>query len=219
MVPRVAVIDPAMTIGLPRSITASSGLDAIVQLVEAFTTPTATPYSDLFALAGAQRALAAFPIVLDDPADVAARASMSLAATLSGLALANAKLGAVHGLAAALGGLLPAPHGIVCGIMAAPIFTLTVNRLRQSDPDCEPLHRYQQLAAMATGTPTARAEGFPIWIAALVRSAGLPRLRDLGVTTDLIPQIAESAVRSSSTKGHPTVLTARDFQGLLTLAR
>ena len=114
MLPTVARVDPGLTIRLPPALTASTGLDALTQCIEPFVSPQANPLTDGLAREGMRRAARALLRAVRDGADIEARTDMCVASLCGGLSLANAKLGAVHGFAAPLGGMFPIPHGVAC---------------------------------------------------------------------------------------------------------
>ena len=111
---RIALVDPDLTLDLPPAVTAATGMDALTQLLEAYVCTRANPMTDALCRAGLPRVAKALPAVWKNPRDTAAREDLSLAALWSGVALANAGLGAVHGFAGPIGGVLSAPHGAVC---------------------------------------------------------------------------------------------------------
>jgi alcohol dehydrogenase class IV len=126
MLPTVALIDPVLTYTLPPAVTASTGLDALTQCIEPFVSPNANPLSDAVAREGIRRAAVALRRAFHDGADVDARRDMAVASVCGGLALANAKLGAVHGFAAPLGGLFPVPHGTACARLLPSVAAINV---------------------------------------------------------------------------------------------
>ena len=130
LLPRIALVDPALTLSLPPLETAATGLDALTQLIETYVTPRANPVTDLLALDGIARAARALPRALRDGADREARADMALASLFGGLCLANAGLGAVHGIAAPLGGRHPVPHGVACALLLSHVFETNARVLR-----------------------------------------------------------------------------------------
>jgi alcohol dehydrogenase class IV len=117
MLPRLAVVDPELTWDLPPAITASTGLDALTQLIEPYVSTRANAMTDLYCVEGMRRAAVALPRAYADGADRAARHDMAWASLLGGLSLANAGLGAVHGFAAPVGGMFPAPHGAISELL------------------------------------------------------------------------------------------------------
>jgi len=201
LVPRAVVVDPAVTVSCPRDVTAASGLDAITQLVESFVCRFRAPVPRALVLDALPRAVAALPRVLAEPGDLEARAAMSHAALLSGMALTNSGLGMAHGVAAALGIECGTPHGAACAVML-PI-AVAVNRpacaadfalLEQSiDPDAPP-------------DPQAAADAFTRRIDDLCVAAGTPRrLADVGLDRDRLAWLAENS-GGASMRGNPVPL-------------
>jgi alcohol dehydrogenase class IV len=157
MMPAVAVVDPELTVTCPPDVTASSGLDALTQCLEPLTSIKANPISDALAREGLARAATGLRRAFADGSDLEARTDMSLAALLSGMALANAKLGAVHGLAAPLGGMTGAAHGRICAAVLAATTEVNLRALGQREPGSPALARYAEAARLLTGRPDARA--------------------------------------------------------------
>lgn len=211
MLPRLAIVDPELTANLPRSITASTGLDALTQLIEPYVSSRANPMTDMFCVEGIRRAASALPRVWNNGADRAARANMSWASLLGGLALANAGLGAVHGFAAPIGGRFPAPHGAVCAAVLPHAMEVNVAALRQRAPGSPALKRYAEIARLVSGRPQAEAEDGVRWTAMLCRKLEIPGLRAYGVTEDDIPALVEGAARASSMKANPIPLTEEEL--------
>lgn len=209
MLPAVAVVDPLLTLGCPPALTAASGADALTQSLEAFTTPYATPLTDPLARDGLVRAGRSLRRAVEHGDDVDARTDLSVAALLSGMALANSKLGAVHGLAAALGGRLGAPHGQVCAAVLAATTAANVAALARTD--APGLARYDAAAVALTGRPGARAGDAVAWLADLVAALGVPGLGELGLARDDVPDVVADALAASSTRGNPVALTADEL--------
>jgi len=218
MLPRLAAIDPELTYGLPRAITASTGLDALTQLIEPYVSVRANPMTDQFCVEGIRRAAAALPRVWDDGGDRAARANMSWASLLGGLALANAGLGAVHGFAAPVGGMFPAPHGAVCAAVLPHAMAINVGALRQRAPESDALRRYDEVARLLTGSAHSTAEDGVRWIAQLCRKLEIPPLRAYGVSEPDIPGLVDKAARASSMKGNPIVLAPEELREIVARA-
>ncbi|SFK14679.1 iron-containing alcohol dehydrogenase [Cellulomonas sp. KH9] len=211
MLPAVAVVDPLLTLGCPPDLTAASGADALTQCLEAYTTPQATPLTDPLARDGLVRAGRSLRRVVEHGDDVGARTDLSVAALQSGMALANARLGAVHGLAAALGGRLGAPHGQVCAAVLAATTAANVAALRRTDPHGPGLARYDDAAVALTGLPGARADDAVAWLADLVAALAVPGLGTLGLARDDVPDVVADALAASSTRGNPVTLTPAEL--------
>jgi len=211
MLPAVAVVDPLLTLGCPPDLTAASGADALTQCLEAYTTPQATPLTDPLARDGLVRAGRSLRRVVEHGDDVDARTDLSVAALQSGMALANARLGAVHGLAAALGGRLGAPHGQVCAAVLAATTAANVAALRRTDPHGPGLARYDDAVVALTGLPGARADDAVAWLADLVAALAVPGLGTLGLARDDVPDVVADALAASSTRGNPVTLTPAEL--------
>ena len=151
MLPRVAIVDPELTYSLPPAITASTGLDALTQLIEPYTCNSPNPMIDAICREGMQRAARSLKRAYQNGSDAAAREDMSIAALFGGMALANAKLGAVHGFAGPLGGLFPAPHGMICARLLPFVVEANVRALQMREPDSPVLKRYDEVAQLLTG--------------------------------------------------------------------
>jgi len=218
MLPCLAVVDPALTNDLPRSITAYTGLDALTQLIEPYVSARANAMTDLFCADGIRRAAAALPCAWDNGRDAEARAEMSWASLLGGMALSNAGLGAVHGFAAPVGGMFPAPHGAVCAALLPHAIDVNIRALREREPRGLALRRYEEVARMLTRRPQARAEDAAAWTAQICRKLEIQPLRAYGVGDAHIEELAEKAARTSSMKGNPIVLTPAELREIIVRA-
>jgi len=207
MLPAVAVIDPELTYSLPPSITASTGLDALTQCIEPFVSPHANPLSDAVAREGIHRASGALRRAFSNGNDREARRDMAVASLCGGLALANAKLGAVHGFASPLCGMFPVPHGMACARLLPLIAEINVRALRARMPNAVALARYDEVARIVTGDASARAEDAAVWLRELVAELSVPGLASYGVKGGDIPRVVAAACQASSMQGNPIVLT------------
>ena len=207
MLPRVAIVDPELAAGLPPAVTASTGLDALTQLVEPFVSVAANPLTDALAREAIPRVPGALRRAVADGSDLAAREGLALAALFGGLALANARLGAVHGLAAPLGGVVPAPHGVVCARLLPEIVAVNARALAERDPRSPARARYDEIARLLTGDPAAAVEDAVGFLRALVEDLAVPRLRTFGLARDAFGELIARAQRASSMKGNPVPLT------------
>jgi alcohol dehydrogenase class IV len=211
MLPKAAVIDPDLTLDLPPEITASTGLDALTQLIEAYVSKRANALADLFCLEGIRRASQSLLRVWRNGGDHQARESMSFASLLSGLALANAGLGVVHGFAAPLGAMLHAPHSALCAAVLPHGIAINIEALRQRARDHDALRKYREIARILTGDEAAQPENGADWIAALCQQLSISRLRAHGLVHRQIPELVEKTEAANSTKGNPIPLTADEL--------
>ncbi len=215
MIPRVALVDPRLTVSCPAPVTASSGLDALTQCLEPFVSARANPLTDGLAREGLRRAASGLRAAYADGADLAARTDMAICSLLGGLALANAKLGAVHGLAGVIGGTADVPHGIACAAVLPAVIEANVRALR-SRPDGGPvLDRYAEAARLLTGTPSASVEDGLAWIRETLTLLASPGLGAFGIRPDQADDIAAGAARSSSMQGNPVALSHGDLRAIL----
>ncbi len=168
MLPDVAIVDPELTLSMPPAVTAATGLDALTQCLEPFVSHLATPLTDGFCREGLARAARSLRRAYHHGSDVAARRDMALASLCGGLALANAKLGAVHGFAGPIGGMFDAPHGAVCARLLPLVMTANVRALEERSPNSPALVRYAEVAKIVTGDADASiADGVDLGAGAL----------------------------------------------------
>ncbi len=218
MLPRVALVDPRLTHGLPPALTATTGLDALTQLLEPFVSVRANPMTEALCREGLRRCARSLRRVFNDGDDDDAREDMALASLFGGLALANAGLGAVHGFAAPIGGMFPAPHGAVCAALVAPVTRANLAALRGRRPDSPSLARYTEAARLLTGDVEATADDGAAWLARLVADLRIPGLAAHGVTPADLPTIAAKAAQASSMKGNPINLEPEELSAILAAA-
>jgi alcohol dehydrogenase class IV len=218
MLPRLAVVDPELSVDLPLEITASTGLDALTQLIEPYVSVRANPMTDLFCADGIARAARALPLVCNEPSNRRARSDMAWASLLGGMSLANAALGAVHGFAAPLGGMFPAPHGALCAALLPHVMEANVRALRARAAVSPALVRYEQVARWLTGRADAAAEDGGEWVAALCSKLRIPPLSRYGVDVAAIPDVVAKAARASSMKGNPVLLAEEELTSILVAA-
>ena len=213
MFPRLAVVDPQLTHSLPPAITASTGLDALTQLIEPFVSNSANPLTDALCREGMRRAARSLRRAYEDGGNAAAREDMALASLFGGLALANAKLGAVHGCASPLGGLFPAPHGAICARLLAHIMDVNVRALQVHAAGSP--SRYAEIARILTGRSDATISDGIEWVRSLCADLEIPGLSRYGLTEAGIPTVVAEAQRASSMKGNPVVLSDRELAAVL----
>ncbi len=218
MLPKVALVDPLLTYAMPPELTAATGLDALTQLVEAFVSCKANPLTDGLCREGLHQAGRSLKRAFNEGKDADARCDMAIASLFSGLALANAKLGAVHGFAGPLGGMLGAPHGMICGKLLPYVTAANVRALRDRAVDSPALTRFDEVAQILTGQGTAQASDAVVWVQELCDHLGLPGLRRYGLTEEMFPTAVAKARQASSMKGNPIELTELELTEILAAA-
>jgi alcohol dehydrogenase class IV len=212
---KVAVVDSELTYDLPPALTASTGLDALTQLIEPFVCNRANPMTDGLCIEGLRRAARSLRVAFGNGKDKDARADMAVASLFSGLALANAGLGAVHGFAGPIGGSFPAPHGAVCAALLPHVMAMNLRALRQRDPNGPALARYGEAAWWLTGDMKAGADDGLKWVRALVLDLKIPRLGGLGIRREHFPDLVARAANASSMKANPIALTPAELAEIL----
>jgi alcohol dehydrogenase class IV len=211
LLPRLALVDSTLTHDLPPQITAGSGLDALTQLIEPFVSRRAQPIADGLCLEGLARAAWALRRAYHAPDDAAAREAMSSASLFGGMALANAGLGAVHGIAAPLGGAYPAPHGAVCAALLPHVTAVNIQALRRRDPDGPALPRYARVAVALLG-PGAALDDLAPALRELVAELHIPQLAAYGLTSARVPELVAAALKASSTRANPVDLEQAELE-------
>jgi alcohol dehydrogenase class IV len=215
MLPRLAWIDPELSSTMPPDLTAATGVDALSQLIEAYVSHTANPMTDGLCREGLSRAARSLPRAYEHGEDMEARTDMALASLMSGIALANAKLGAVHGFAGPFGGMFCAQHGAVCAALLVPVMKMNTRALRERAPESPALQRYADVARTLTQQPKATAEDGIGWIERLCRQFHIPGLSTYGVKESHFPQLVEKAAAASSMKGNPIELEKAELCSIL----
>jgi len=212
MLPRIALIDPRLTLGLQPAVTASTGLDALTQLIEPYVCRRANPITDALCLDGLRAVKRSLATAFQNGGDLSARSGMCYASLLGGLALANAGLGVVHGFAAPIGGMFAAPHGAICAAILPYGMEANIRALRARDPECDALERYREIARVLTGDPQAAPEDGADWVRQLIQALRIPTLAAYGIGPQDTPDIAAKAARASSMKANPVDLTHAELQ-------
>jgi alcohol dehydrogenase class IV len=218
MLPRVALVDPELTYTSPPAVTASSGLDAITQVIEAFVSNKANPLTDSLCREGIQRGARSLRRAYEHGNDAAAREDMAITSLFSGIALSNAKLGAVHGFAGPMGGMFSIPHGAVCACLLPHVMLTNVQALTARQPDNAALRRYAEVAQIITGRPDATAEDGVAWVRELCQAVDIKPLSAFNITASDFPAIIEKSAVSSSMQGNPIKLTADEMGAILQAA-
>jgi alcohol dehydrogenase class IV len=218
MLARLALVDPQLTLDLPPAVTASTGLDALTQVIEPYVSSRANPLVDAMCVEGITRAARSLRKVYEHGSDLAAREDMCVTSLFGGLALANAGLGAVHGFAAPLGGWMHAAHGTICACLLPYVMEVNVRAMQQRQPQNPALPRYQHVARLLTGSQKAGVEDGIRWVQELTSALSIPNLTTLGMKTADVALIVEKAAVASSMQGNPLKLTTEELTEILTRA-
>jgi alcohol dehydrogenase class IV len=215
MLAKAALVDPELTYELPPALTASTGLDALTQLVEPFVCLRANPMTDGLCVEGIRHAAHSLRAAFTDGKNKSAREDMALTSLFGGLALASAGLGAVHGFAGPLGGSFPAPHGAICAALLPHVMSANLQALRQRAPGSGALRRYDEVARLLTGNAQAAADDGVKWVRQLVDDLKIPQLGTYGIKSEHIAGLVEKATHASSMKTNPIVLTPEELADTL----
>jgi alcohol dehydrogenase class IV len=215
MLPRVALVDPEVTYSLPPQVTATTGMDAITQVLEPYVSIRSNAMTDLFCREGLQNGPQALLQAYHNGNDRVARGKMAWTSLMGGLALANAGLGAVHGFASPFGGMFDAPHGAVCARLLAPVMAVNVRALQERQPGSPALERYAEVSRWVTGNDSAQVEDGIQWLEQLTSDLAIPHLSQYGLNENDIPAVVEKAAVSSSMKANPIKLTDEELVEIL----
>jgi len=215
LLPRLAVVDPELTYSLPPEITASTGFDALTQCIEPFVCNSPNPVTDAVCREGIRRTVRSLQRAYVNGNDAEAREDMSLASLLGGMALTNARLGAVHGFAGPLGGMFPAPHGAICARLLPFVMEANIRALRKRGQNSLALDRYTEIANIMTGNTLAKVEDGTRWVQKLVQSLKILPLATYGMSKADIPAIIDQARMASSMKGNPVELKEEELIEIL----
>jgi alcohol dehydrogenase class IV len=215
MLPRVALVDPELTYSLPPAITATTGLDALTQVVEPYVCNQPNPLIDALCREGISRAARSLRVAYSQGSDPRAREDMCIASLFGGLALANAKLGAAHGFAAPVGGMFHAPHGAICARLLPIVIETNLKALAARSPDSVALARYDEVARQLTESLNATGMDGAQWLKELVHELSIPGLAMYGMSRRDIPLLVEKAARASSMQGNPIKLTPEEMSSIL----
>lgn len=214
MLPRLALVDPALTVSMPPSVTAATGLDALTQVIEPFVSCAATPFTDGLAREGIVRGARSLRIAYADGEHREARRDLATTSLFGGLCLANAKLGVVHGFAGPLGGAFEAPHGAICARILPGALEVNLRAVR-ARASAAMAARFDELGRLLTGRDTARAEDAIAFVDGLAQELAIPPLRAYGVRTADVSDLVEKCQHASSTKGNPVVLEPGELREIL----
>jgi alcohol dehydrogenase class IV len=215
MLPKIALIDPELTYSLPPQVTATSGMDALTQLIEPFTCNQPNPIVDALCRDGIVRSSRSLRKAFEHGEDHESRIDLSYTSMLGGVALANARLGGAHGFAGPIGGMASAPHGAICARLLPLVMEFNIRALEERAPGSEALGRYQQLARLLTGVEDSSALDGVRWVYELRETLHIPPLREYGISEQDIDLLVEKSTHSSSMKGNPVKLTSHEMSEIL----
>src|SRR5258706_7676375 len=218
MLPRLAIVDPELAKDLPELLTASTGMDALTQLIEPYVSIRANAMTDPLCRDGIRRVARSLRRACSAPTDMEARTGMSLASLFSGMALANAGLGAVHGFAAAIGGMFYSPHGAVCAALLAPVMRGNIAKLQREQPSSEGLVRYRDIARLLTADEGADSDAGVSWVSELCHDLKIPCLSSYAIGRNDVSNVCDKASAASSMKGNPVRLSRVEFETILSEA-
>lgn len=217
LLPKVALVDPDLLVGVPKATIAASGMDALSQLIEPLLSQRANPFTDALARDGIQRSARSLRRAYQDGMeDAGVREDLAMASLFSGICLANSGLGAVHGLAAAVGARLSAPHGAVCAAVLAAAIEVNLHALGERAHDHPAVQRLAEVATLLTGRPDARAEDAIGWLQELTATLSIPGLATYGLDQDHIAEVVTAAQRASSMRGNPIELDDSEVTEIVT---
>jgi alcohol dehydrogenase class IV len=217
VLPEVAVIDPDLLVGIPKPTIAASGMDALSQLIEPLMSRRANPFTDALARDGIRRSARSLRRAYEEGMeDAGVREDLALASLFSGMCLANSGLGAVHGLAAAAGARLSAPHGAVCAAVLAATMKVNLRALSARTPDNPALGRVGDVATLLTGRSDASPEDAIAWLQELTAALSIPGLASYGLNQAEIEPVVTAAQRASSMQGNPIELSDEEVSEIVT---
>lgn len=218
MLPMAAIIDPELMLSMPPEVTAATGMDAFTQLVEPYVSNKANAFTDPLCLEGIKLASGSIRSVYDDGTNLERREDMAMAALYSGLALANAGLGAAHGLAGPLGGLLGAPHGALCARLIGPVIQVNWEAMLDREPSNPAIERYLDISQVVGFSERDDDRNLTTWVNHLTEDLRIPRLVDMGLERADITEVIDQAKRASSMKANPIRLDEAEISRILEMA-
>ncbi|MBN2613991.1 MAG: iron-containing alcohol dehydrogenase [Bacteroidales bacterium] len=215
LMPDIALVDPELTLGCPPGITAASGMDALTQSLEAFLSVKANTYTDSLAPEAIKLLIENLPLTVQNPGNLDARTAVAYGAMISGILLANAGLGLVHGFASSVGCLIEIPHGVLCGTLIGAANRYILKKLLSGDGNSRYIMKYALLERMINPAgPVDDAEAAKLFVARLEQLADelhLPKLGGYGLTINKIEMIADQ----TGQKNNPVVLDKEELKNVL----
>lgn len=215
MIPTVAIVDPELTVTMPPSVTASTGMDALTQVIEGYVSSKANPMTDALAKEGITRGSRSLLAAYQNGEALEARYDMSLTSLFGGLVLGNSGLGAVHGFAGPIGGMFNAPHGTICASLLPSVMKYNAIELSNLDGVRDIQSKYEDVAKWVTCDPHAGIEDGIQWIEQLARNLDIPGLRGIGIKKTDFSRIVEESTKASSMKKNPVKLSKKTLYKIL----
>lgn len=212
MLPEIALVDPELTVSMPPNITAFTGLDALTQLIEPFVSKFSNPFTDAISREGIRLVGKSIKQAYKDGKDISARIDMSLSSLFGGMALANAKLGAVHGIAGPFGGMYHAPHGAVCARLLPYVMEQNLANLQKEGNSLTALIRYTEIAQLLTGDTKSTASEGVDWVKEIVKLFEIPPLGRYGFVESELDDLVQKSKNASSMRGNPVELTNEEIE-------
>jgi alcohol dehydrogenase class IV len=213
--PEAAIVDPELTISVPKQVTAYSGMDAFIQVIEPYVSIKANLMTDMFSREGIKKASSSLAKAFSDGKNLSDRVEMSWVSLLGGICLANAGLGAVHGFAGPIGGMFHIPHGAICASLLPAVMEVNIAALEQRDPKSISIDRYQEIFQIVTGNPTVSTQTGFNWFKDLSTALQIPKLSNLGIQKEDFPDIIKQSKFSSSMKANPIMLKDEELNEIL----
>ncbi len=214
-IPDAALIDPVLTLACPPRLTANCAMDAFSQLVESYLSTKASSFTDDLALGALRKVKKSLTSVYLDGENIENRSNMSYGSLISGITLANAGLGVIHGFASVIGGLYPIPHGVVCGTLMAAGNEVTLHKLRKSGDSPVALRKYAKLGKIFSdrerGSDEYYQDSFIAGLQIITATLGMELLSDYGISSKDLCAIAEK----TGSKNNPVVLEREELVEIL----
>jgi len=215
MIPDVAIVDPELTVTMPPGVTASTGMDALTQVIEAYVSNRSNLMTDALAREGIRLGARSLLAAFRDGENYSAREDMALCSLFGGLALANGGLGAVHGFAGPIGGMFNAAHGAICASLLPPVMRANVMVMEKLESRDAVKARYKEIAQILTKDREAKIGQGVEWLETLSHQLNIPGLSAIGIEKSDFPRIIEKAKVSSSMQKNPVYLEDDDLYTIL----
>ena len=215
MLPALALVDPLLTLTVPAATTAGTGFDALSQVIEPFVSLRGNPLTDGLCREAIGRSARSLKRAYECGSDADAREDLCVVSLVGGMALAHAKLGAVHGFAGPIGGMFHAPHGATCAALLPHVMRTNLAALRARHPSSRAIERYDEVARLLTGVSDATADEGVEWVELLVEALCIPPLRTYGIRVSDFDAIVPKAKVASSMQGNPIELTHDELSTIL----